>query len=300
MFQLDGGLLEIEAQVGFLPGREDAVDDAGDAAVVEIHEGGGDILDLDGAVERARDGAELAPTAEQKEELVHRVDAVADGGAAEFVGPLAAPRDLVVGGVAKPERVADGDERATERVRSDGGADVSHGGAVAHLENGGAETAGAFFGGLNQVEFGERGAEGFFAEHVRAGLHRGDGERRVKIRRRADMHEIGPSLGEKLRGVGEDAGDAVLGRERGGAGEVDVEDGDEVGAVGMGAEAADVLAGDIAGADEGGAESGHGKNRDERTGGNQTGRHADGQWREEEKFRTEPGPGNRGPGQPRN
>jgi len=115
----------------------------------------------------------------------------------------------------------------------------------------------------------------------------------VKIRWRANVDEIGPRLGEKLRGVGEDAGDAVLRRERGGAGEIDVQDGDEVGAVGVGAETTDVLAGDITSADEGGAESGHGENRDERMGGNQTGRLADGQGREEDKFRTGPGLGNR-------
>ena len=131
------------------------------------------------------------------------------------------------------------------------------GGTVAHLEHGGAETAGALLGGLDEVEFGEGGAKRFFAEDVGAGLHRGDGEGGVEIGRRADVDEVGLGGREQLGGGGKHRGLATGGGERGGAGVIDVVDAHEFDAVGVGEQAGGVLAGDVTGADDGGAKFGH-------------------------------------------
>ena len=171
-----------------------------------------------------------------------------------------------------------GDDGAADGLRLEVGAEMLGGGTVAHLENGGAETARALLGGLDEVEFGEGGAERFFAEDVGAGLHRGDGEGGVEIGRRADVDEVGLGGREQLGGGGKHGGPATGDGESRGAGVIDVVDTHEFDAVGVGEQAGGVLAGDVTGADDGGAKFGHFAEDGETEGGRDGGNGTFGSW----------------------
>ena len=116
MRELDGGALVVEADVGFLARAEGAVDDGGLGAVGKLDERHRHVFDFDRAVEGGGHGANFGPIAEQVEEMIHRVDAQAHSGSAEFGGPFAAPGHCIISGVAEPDSITDGDERAAEEA----------------------------------------------------------------------------------------------------------------------------------------------------------------------------------------
>ena len=176
---------------------------------------------------------------------------MADRGTAQFVGPLAPPGHFIIGGIAVPQRVADGDQRPPEGVGRHGGAEMRDGGTVTELEDGGAEPVRALGSGLDQVDLGQRRAQGFLAQNIGSGLHRHDGQAGVQTGWRADVHQIRLDLGETSRGIRKHAWDAVLGGKRRRSGVIDVNNRDQFGPVGVGAEAADMLAGDTAGSNDG-------------------------------------------------
>ena len=248
--ELDGGFLVVEADVGFLPWAQGAVDDGSDGAVGEGDDGHGHVFDFDVAVEGRGDGADLGPIAEEMEQMIHGVDTERHRGTAEVAGPFAAPRGGVVGGIAEPKGVADGHEGAAELAGVGEGADVRGGGREAHLEDAGGVAAGAFFCGFDRVELGEGAAERFFAEDPRAGLHGGNAHIAVEGGRGGDEDQIGLHLAQGGRVVGERGGNAVALAEGFDAGGVEVDGGDELYAALGGLDGAHMGVADTAGANE--------------------------------------------------
>ena len=121
------------------------------------------------------------------------------------------------------------------------------------LENAGGEAAGAALGGLDPVEFGERGAEGFFAQGPRAGFERRDAHVGVEGGRCGDEDEVGPEIAECGGVVGEEGGDLVALAKRPEARGVDLDRADELHAAQCAFDGTQVGFGDAAGADQEGA-----------------------------------------------
>ena len=251
--ELDGGALAVEPEVGFLAGGNGAVDDRGAGAVGELHVGHREVLDLDLVVQVVDHGAHFGPFAHEVEQVVHGVDALAGGRAAELGGPLAPPRHRVVGGVAEPEGVADREQRAAEAAGVEQRAHVDVRRRETHLEHAGGEPARALFRGLDAVEFGERGTEGLLAQHPGTGLHRGDGHVGVQGGRGRDKHEVGLLRLQHRRVVRVGRGNPGARAEVLGALGIDVAGGDEFDPVGQGGDGAHVGISDATGADEGDA-----------------------------------------------
>ncbi|EKX65507.1 hypothetical protein STRIP9103_01306, partial [Streptomyces ipomoeae 91-03] len=95
-------------------GAEDAVDDGGQRAVLEAHQGGRHVLGLHVVDQAPGHRPHLAPRAQQIEQQVHLVDAVTHGGPAALGLPAPAPGHGVVGGVPVPGGLAVRHERAPQ------------------------------------------------------------------------------------------------------------------------------------------------------------------------------------------
>lgn len=156
------------------------------------------------------------------------MDAVPERRAATLGRPLAAPRHGEVVGVAEPERLTHGDQRAAERAALQQRAHVRRGRSGALLEDDRELSARSLGPGPHVVEFIERRCRRLLDDHVRARCESGERLRAVRPRRRADEHDVRLLGGEHLVEVAVGGGDAVSLGELPGLLRAEVGDGDEL------------------------------------------------------------------------
>lgn len=255
MGEFDGRALAVDADAADLVGAQHAVHDRGQRAVLEADQRGGDVLGLHVVDQPPGHGAHLAPRAEQVEQEIHLVDAVAHRRAATLGLPAAAPGHGVVRGVAVPGGLAVRDERAAEVVSVEQAAHMPGAGAEAVLEDDGGVRAGFLaLLRLHGVEVGEGGHRRFLAPHPGPGAQRGDRLVAVQGRRGADGDEVGALLAQHAVQVGVAVRDTARRAERLDGLGIDVNRRDhlDLALLGEGAERGQVGApGDGAGTDDG-------------------------------------------------
>jgi hypothetical protein len=187
---LDGGVLEVVAQIGLLARGEGAVHHRGDGAVRERHVRHRDVLGLGTACLRPGEGLYPGPVAEQVQHHVHLVDAEPHGGPAALGVPAAAPGHVVVRLVAEPRGVADREQWAAQHSRGGQGLERGLAAAETVLENGREPRRSARgTGDLVELPQGQRGR--LLHQHTGTGAQTGEGLVAVETGRCAQVHQVG-------------------------------------------------------------------------------------------------------------
>lgn len=229
MGELDSGAFAVDADAADLVGAQDTIDDRRHGTALEPDQRGRDVLGLHVVHQASGHRPHLAPRAEQVQQEVHLVDAVAHGGSAALGRPAAAPGHGVVGGVAVPGGLAVGDERPAHGLVCEQPAHVPGAGAEAVLEDDGRVRAAVrSLLGLHRVVVGERRHRRLLAPHPRPGAQGGDRLVAVQRRRGADADQVGALLTEHPVEIGVGVRDPGLPAELLYRGGIDVDGGDDL------------------------------------------------------------------------
>lgn len=135
------------------------------------------------------------------------MDAVDHGRSSELAGPGPAPVDLVVSRGPIPRGVAGADQGSTGHLFFDHALEVLRSASESELKNRRAVLARAFLGGLNGIHFSQGAAKWFLAQDPGASFHGLDRERRVRLGRRGDDHDVRGFLGQEEVNIGIRSGD---------------------------------------------------------------------------------------------
>ena len=189
----DGALVaaQLDALVPAGVGARRTLDDA-ECAVCEAQRGDRGVLDADAFVrERGDVRLHLDGHADEPREQINRVDALIHERTAAVHLPSAAPACAVVIGLrAPPLHVGAGDGETAEAACVHGALHGARAFAEAALENCGEDRAACLRCSDDGVNFLHIDLHRLLAEHVLAGLQRGDGGLAVRTARRGDAHGV--------------------------------------------------------------------------------------------------------------
>ena len=198
VLDLQGRALGVDANRGRLTRRDNRVHDRRQRPAGEPHHGQGHVLGVGVPGLPSGHRGDLCPRAEQRQQEVELVDAVAHHRPTALDVPPPTPRRPEVVGVAVPERVTGGHQRAADALvllsaADQQGAGAARTGAEPVLEDNSHVHPGALADGKKLVDLGKAQRRRLLQEHRHTRAQALGGQRNVRAGRGADVREVQPA-----------------------------------------------------------------------------------------------------------